>query len=148
MKRILIALAVALPFAAAAAPGSMATGAGSDPATCSIKAHKLSTHKQREQLAKVTEAHARKAAMDSASGMTLENGKLAVEDGCLVYSYKVKGEGAMEHREVLVDAGNGNVIKTEDESAKGRLASAKDTVVADAHKVKDKVTGRSPGTDK
>ncbi|HEX4780336.1 MAG TPA: hypothetical protein VH301_06255, partial [Usitatibacter sp.] len=97
MKRIAIALAVALPFAAAAA---------TDPATCSIKAHKLSTQKQREQLAKVSEAYARNSAMEG-SGLTLENGKLAVEDGCLVYSYKVKGEGKMEHGEVLVDAGNG-----------------------------------------
>jgi uncharacterized membrane protein YkoI len=139
MKRIAIALAVALPFAAAAAM---------DPATCSIKAHKLSTHKQREQMAKVTEADARKAAMDSASGMNFEKGKLAVEDGCLVYSYKVKGEGKMEHGEVLVDAGNGNVIRTEDESFKGRMNSAKNTVVEDSHKLKDKVTGREPGTDK
>jgi uncharacterized membrane protein YkoI len=139
MKRILIALAVALPFAAAAA---------SDNASCSIKAHKLSTQKQKEQLAKVQEADARKAAMASASGMTLENGKLEVEDGCLVYSYKVKSEGKMEHKEILVDAGNGNVVKGEDESMKGRYNSAKNTVVDDAHKVKDKITGREPGTDK
>ena len=139
MKRIVIALAVALPFAAAAATGN---------SSCSIKAHKLSTHKQREQMAKVQEADARKAAMADVSGAALENGKLEVEDGCLVYSYKVKGEGRMEHREVLVDAGNGNVIKSEDESAKGRFNSAKNTVVDDAHKVKDKITGREPGTDK
>jgi len=139
MKRIVIALAMALPFAASAAM---------DSASCSIKAHKLSTPSQRQQLATVKEADARKAAMQGASGGSLENGKLTVEDGCLVYSYKVRGEGKMEHREVLVDAGNGNVIKTEDESAKGRLASAKNTVVDDAHKVKDKLTGRAPGTDK
>ncbi|HXF79056.1 MAG TPA: hypothetical protein VN598_09355 [Usitatibacter sp.] len=139
MKRIVIALAVALPFAASAAM---------DSANCSIKAHKLSTQKQREALAKVTEADARKAAMGSSSGLALEGGKLAVEDGCLVYSYKVKGEGAMARKEVLVDAGNANVIKTEDEGVKGRLASAKNTIVDDAHKVKDKVTGREPGTDK
>lgn len=140
MKRIVIALAVALPFAAAAAMDN--------PASCSIKAHKLSTQKQREQLAKVSEADARKAAMEGSSGLALQNGKLAVEDGCLVYSYKVKGEGAMAHKEVLVDAGNGNVIKSEDESVKGRFNSAKNTIVDDAHKVKDKVTGREPGTDK
>lgn len=139
MKRIMIALAVALPFAAAAAM---------DPASCSIKAHKLSTAKQREQMAKVKEADARKAAMADRSGATLEGGKLAVEDGCLVYSYKVKGEGAAEHREVLVDAGNGNVIKTEDESAKGRFNSARNTIVDDSRKVKDKITGRTPGSDK
>ena len=139
MKRIAIALAMALPFAAAAAM---------DPAACSTKAHKLSTQKQRQQLAKVTESDARKAAMGSASGMTLENGKLAVEDGCLGYSYKVKGEGKMEHKEILVDAGNGNVIRTEDESVKGRFNSAKNTIVDDTHKAKDKITGREPGTDK
>ena len=139
MKRILIALAVALPFAAAAA---------TENAACSIKAHKLSTEKQKQQMAKVQEADARKAAMASASGMTLENGKLSVEDGCLVYSYKVKTEGRMEHREILVDAGNGNIIKTEDESVGGRMKSAKNTIVDDAHKVKDKITGREPGTDK
>lgn len=145
MKRILIALAVALPFAA---PAAGMTTAGASNASCSIKAHKLSTPKERQQMAKVKEADARKAAMADASGMTLDNGKLAVEDGCLVYSYKVKGEGRMEHKEVLVDAGNGNVIKTEDESAKGRFDSAKNTIVDDAHKVKDKITGREPGTDK
>ena len=139
MKRIVIALAVALPFAAAAATGS---------SSCSIKAHKFSTQKQREQMAKVQEADARKAAMADASGMALENGKLEVEDGCLVYKYKVKGEGRMEHREILVDAGNGNVVKGEDESVGGRMKSAKNTIVEDAHRVKDKITGREPGTDK
>ena len=139
MKRIMIALAVALPFAAAAATNDSA---------CSIKAHKLSTQSQRAKMAQIQEADARKAAEGSASGMSLSGGKLAVEDGCLVYSYKVAGEGKSEHREILVDAGNGNVIKTEDESMKGRLASAKDTVVSDTHKMKDKVTGREPGTDK
>ena len=140
MKRIAIAIAVALPFAAAAA--------SSDMASCSVKAHKLSTQSQRAKLAKIQESDARKAATDSASGMSLETGKLAVEDGCLVYSYKVKGEGKSEHKEILVDAGNGSVIKSEDESMKGRLASAKNTVVDDTHKVKDKITGREPGTDK
>jgi len=139
MKRILIALAVALPFAAAAA---------SDPAACSIKAHKMSTQSQRAKLAKIQEPDARKAAMGSASGMNLSDGKLAVEDGCLVYSYKVKSEGKSEHKEILVDAGNGTVIKSEDESMKGRFNSAKNTVVDDAHKVKEKVTGHESGTDK
>jgi len=138
MKRILIALAVALPFAAAAA----------DDASCSIKAHKVSTERQKEQMARVKEADARKAAEAGASGLTLENGKLEVEDGCLVYSYKVKTEGKMEHKEILVDAGNGNVIKGDDETVGGRMKSAKNTIVEDAHKVKDKITGRTPGTDK
>jgi uncharacterized membrane protein YkoI len=139
MERIVIALAVALPFAAAAAMNN--------PAGCSIKAHKLSTQKQREQLAKVSEAYARNSAMEG-SGLTLRDGKLAVEDGCLVYSYKVKGDGATARKEILVDAGNGNVIKGEDESVKGRYNSARNTIVDDAHRVKDKITGREPGTDK
>ncbi len=139
MKRIAIAIAAALPFAAAAA---------TDMQSCSIKAHKLSTPSQRSKMATFQEADARKAAMDSASGMNLEKGKLAVEDGCLVYSYKVKGEGKSEHKEILVDAGNGSVIKTEDESLKGRYTSAKNTVVSDAHKVENKITGREPGADK
>jgi uncharacterized membrane protein YkoI len=139
MKRIAIALAVALPFAAAAATTD---------SSCSIKAHKLSTQSQRAKLAKVQEADARKAAEGSASGAMLSDGKLAVEDGCLVYSYKVKGEGKAEHNEILVDAGNGNVIRTENESIRGRMTSAKNTVVDDSHKLKDKITGREPGTDK
>ena len=41
-----------------------------------------------------------------------------------------------------------DVVRGEDESVKGRFNSAKNTVVDDAHKVKDKITGRQPGTDK
>ena len=109
-------------------------------------------------MAKVTDADARKAALDKvgAAGATITKGGIESEDGCLLYSFDVKTPGKKGIDEVIVDAGTGMVLKMDHESvvgetagkAKQKMVSAKDKVVEESKEVKDKVTGRTPGTDK
>ena len=109
-------------------------------------------------MAKVSDADARKAALDKigASGATITKGGIEVEDGCLIYSFDVKTPGKSGIEEVIVDAGTGAVLKVDHEGevgeaagkAKQKLVSAKDKVVEESKELKDKVTGRTPGTDK
>ena len=147
MKRIILAVALAVPFIA---------GAGD--LNCSIKAKKLTAKSELTAMAKISDADARKAAMDkiNASGAMITKGGLEVEDGCLQYSFDVKTPGKSGIDEVIVDAGTGTVLKVDHESkvsevagkTKQKLVSAKDKVVEESKELKDKVTGRTPGTDK
>ncbi len=139
MKRTLIALAVALPFAAGAAD-----------LNCSVKAKKLTSKADMATMAKVKEDAAKKAATDKVgAGSTVEHGGLEVEDGCLVYTYDVKVAGKSGFQEVFVDAGTGAVLKVDKESAaKEKAEMAGDKVKDVAKSTKDKMTGRTPGTDK
>jgi hypothetical protein len=149
MKRILLAIALAVPFVAAAA---------SDDLNCSIKAKKLTSKAELTAMAKVSDADARKAALDKigASGATITKGGIESEDGCLLYSFDVKTPGKKGIDEVIVDAGTGTILKVDHESkvadvagkAKQKMVSAKDKVVEESKELKDKVTGRTPGTDK
>jgi hypothetical protein len=148
MKRIILAVALAVPFVAAA----------SDDLNCSIKAKKLTAKHDLVAMAKISDADARKAALDKvgASGATITKGGIESEDGCLLYSFDVKTPGKKGIDEVIVDAGTGAILKTEHESvvgetagkAKQKLVNAKDAVKAESKEVKDEVTGRTPGTDK
>ena len=134
MKRIIIALAAALPLAAAA-----------DKLDCSVKAKKTSTESQRTAMAKVKEADARKTALGSvnAPGATVAKGELEVEDGCLIYSYDIKVPGKGGAQEVFVDAGNGKVLKSKHETAVQEAAEkAADKTKAAAEKVREKATGK------
>jgi uncharacterized membrane protein YkoI len=147
MKRLILALALAVPLAAAA-----------DDLKCSTKAKKLTSKADMTAMAKVKEADAKKAALDAvkATGATISKGGLEVEDGCLIYSYDVKVPGKSGIEEVIVDAGTGKVLKVEHEGAvseaagkaKQKAVEVKDKVKMEAKEVKDKVTGRTPGTDK
>ncbi len=150
MKQIILAVALAVPFVAAAAI--------SDDLNCSIKAKKITSKSELIAMAKVSDADARKVALDKigASGATITKGGLESEDGCLLYTYDVKTPGKKGIDEVLVDAGTGAVLKVDHESvvgevagkAKQKMVSAKDKVVEESKEAKDKVTGRTPGTDK
>ena len=147
MKRLILAAALAVPFIAVA-----------DDLNCSIKAKKLTSKQEMTSMARITEDVARKAALDSvnAPGATITKGGIEVEDGCLLYSYDVKIAGRSGIEEVTVDAGTGTVLKTEHEGpvgeaagkAKQTLVNAKDKVKEEAKELKDKVTGRTPGSDK
>ena len=134
MKRILIALVAALPLVAAA-----------DKLDCSIKAKKSANESERMAMAKVKEADASKIAIDSVKtpGATAAKGELEVEDGCLIYSYDITVPGKRGAQEVLVDAGNGKVLKTKHESAVQEAAEkAADKAKSAADKVREKTTGK------
>jgi uncharacterized membrane protein YkoI len=141
MKRIILALALAVPLIASA-----------DDLACSVKAKKLTSKKDMMAMAKVSETDAKKTALDSvkASGATISKGGLEVEDGCLIYDFDVKVPGKSGIQEVMVDAGNGKIIKTQHEGvvseaagkAKQVAVEVKDKVKTEAREVKDKVTGK------
>jgi uncharacterized membrane protein YkoI len=131
MKRIAIALLAALPLAAAA-----------DKLDCSIKAKKTDNA---ASLAKVNEPAARKSAIDSVKvkGATVVKGEIEVEDGCVVYTYDLSVPGKSGTQEVVVDAGNGNVLKSKHESAaKEAVEKAADKAKALGEKAKEKATGK------
>jgi hypothetical protein len=143
MKRIVLAIALIVPFAAAAAD-----------LKCSIKAKKTTPRAEYTAMAKVKDEAARKTAVDkvAVAGSTITKGGLEVEDGCLVYSYDVKVPGKSGVQEVIIDAGTGAVLKVEHESAakeaaekagtkvKETAVKAKDKVKEEAKEVKEKVT--------
>jgi len=139
MKRLILALALAVPLVAAAA----------DDLNCSIKAKKLTSKKDMTAMAKVSDADARKTALDSAGkGASVVKGGLEVEDGCLIYDYDVKVAGKSGIEEITIDAGTGKVLKTQHEGAvaagaakvEQKAVQVKDKVKEEAKEVKDKVT--------
>jgi len=138
MKRLMIAVLVALPFAASAATGDLK-------GTCSMKADKLTKKTELEKMAKVKPDEAKSIAMKSAAGGSIVKGGIETEDGCLVYSYHVKtGSGQTE---VFVDAGNGAVLKKEPEGAvRAAVEKPVDKTKEIAGKTKEKVTGE-PSTN-
>ena len=141
MKRLIIAVALALPFAVYAAPP--ASSAFKD---CSMKLpmkDKVTKKSELQKTAKVTEAEAKKIALSTAgTGYTIGKGGIEMEDGCLVYSYHVMAPDKKTGTEVFVDAGNGNILKMEKE---GKLRTALEKPVDKtkeaAAKAKEKVTG-------
>jgi len=139
MKRIILAVMVALPLAASAADGSFKD--------CSMKADKLAKKADLEKMAKVKPDEAKKIAMGNAPGASITKGGIETEDGCLVYSYHVKDASGKGQTEVFVDAGNGMVLKKEHEGAL-RTAAEKpvDKTKELAGKTKEKVTG-TPSTN-
>ena len=138
MKRMILAILVAAPFAASAANGTFKD-------TCSTKAAKTTKKSELLATAKVKEAEAKKIAMDAAGGGKIAKGGIETEDGCLVYSYHVKT--ASGQTEVFVDAGNGKVLGQEPE---GKLRAAAEKPVDKAKEVagrtKETVTGK-PSTN-
>jgi ribosome-associated translation inhibitor RaiA len=141
MKRLIIAVALALPFAVyAAPPGSSAFK------DCSMKMSKTDKVSKKQDLlakAKVKEDEAKKVALSAGpAGATIAKGGIEMEDGCLVYSYHVRAADKKTQTEVFVDAGNGNILKTEHE---GKLRTAVEKPIDKtkevAAKAKEKVTG-------
>jgi hypothetical protein len=138
MRSLVIAVALAFPFAVSAAPP--ASDAFKD---CSMKASKMTPKKDLLKTATVKEAEAKRIALDSAGpGSKIVKGGIETEDGCLVYSYHVKDPAKKGQTEVFVDAGNGKILKQEMEGSM-RAAAEKpvDKTKEVAATVKEKVTG-------
>jgi hypothetical protein len=108
-----------------------------------MKASKTTPKKELLKTATVKEAKAKKIALGTAGpGSKIVKGGIETEDGCLVYSYHVKDPAKSGQTEVFVDAGNGKVLKQEQESAT-RAAAEKpvDKTKEVAATTKEKVTG-------
>ena len=140
MKRLMMAVLVALPFAASAATGTFKD-------KCSMKADKLTKKSELQKMAKISPDEAKKIAMGNAPGASIVKGGIETEDGCLIYSYHVKNAGDKGQTEVFVDAGNGMVLGKEQEGAV-RAAAEKpvDKTKELAGKTKEAVTGK-PSTN-
>ena len=138
MRSLVIAVAMAFPFAVNAAPP--ASSAFKD---CSTKASKMTPKKDLLATAPIKEAEAKRIALESAGpGSKIVKGGIETEDGCLVYSYHVKDPAKKGQTEVFVDAGNGKILKQEMEGSM-RAAAEKpvDKTKEVAATVKEKVTG-------
>ena len=136
MKRILIAALLAAPLASLAATGDLK-------GTCSMKADKTAKKADLLKMATVKEADAKKIAMDEVKGTKITKGGIETEDGCLVYSYHVAHANDRGQTEVLVDAGNGKVLKAEKEGALRRAAEKPvDLGKQAAGATKEAVTGK------
>jgi uncharacterized membrane protein YkoI len=138
MKKFLIAALLAAPLAVSAA------GEFKD---CTTKASKLTPKTDLAKIAKVSPDEAKKIAMGDVAGASIVKGGLETENGCLIYSYHVKDPAKSGQTEVFIDAGNGKVLKQENEG-KLRAAVEKpvDLVKEGAGNVKEKVTGK-PSTN-
>jgi len=132
MKRLILAVLVALPLAASA------NGAFKD---CSMKAHKTTKKADLEQMAKVKPEEAKRIALGDNPGASIVKGGIETEEDCLVYSYHVKDASGKGQTEVIVDAGNGMVLQREHE---GKLRTAMEKPVDKtkelAGKAKEKMT--------
>jgi uncharacterized membrane protein YkoI len=140
MKRLLMAVLVAIPFAASAASGDLA-------AKCSTKADKTAKKADLQALAKIKPDEAKSIALKSAGGGSIAKGGIETEDGCLIYSYHVKNASGKGQTEVFVDAGNGAVLGSEGEGAvRTAMEKPVDKTKELAGKAKEKVTGE-PSTN-
>jgi hypothetical protein len=94
--------------------------------SCSIHPPRGTSHTGLAPLAKIPKEEAQNKAMSAVdSASSAEEGKLEVERGCLVYSFDVKSPKTSGAQEVLVDAGNGNILSQKHE---GRLKEAAERV--------------------
>jgi hypothetical protein len=93
--------------------------ARSEDLRCTIRPPKTAAKKDLAGMARIPEADAKRAALAAlaaAQKTTVEESELEVEHGCLVYSFDIRVAGEKGIREVLVDAGDGKVLKTEHET--------------------------------
>lgn len=140
MKRTLLAILVAAPFAVSAATGDFK-------GKCSMTASKVAKKADLEKMAKVKHAEAKKIAMDSAGGGKVVKGGIETEDGCLVYSFHVQNTAGKGQTEVFVDAGDGKILKSEKEGAlRAALEKPVDKTKELAGAAKEAVTG-TPSTN-
>jgi uncharacterized membrane protein YkoI len=140
MKSMLLALLVSAPFAVSAATGTFKD-------QCSMKADKTAKKSDLIALAKVKPEEAKKIALDAAGGNKIVKGGIETEDGCLIYSYHVKGEKSKGQTEVFVDAGNGKVLGQEKEGQmRAALEKPVDKTKELAGRAKEEVTGK-PSTN-
>jgi uncharacterized membrane protein YkoI len=138
MKRMILAVLVALPLAASA------NGAFKD---CSMKASKMTKKADLQAMATIKPEEAKAIVLKEHAGGTITKGGIETEEGCLVYSYHVKDANGKGQTEVFVDAGNGMVLAKDHEGAM-RTAAEKpiDKTKEIAGKTKEKVSGE-PSTN-
>ena len=108
-----------------------------------MKAAKITPKAELLKTATVKEAEAKRIALSTAgTGAKIVKGGIETEDGCLVYSYHVSDPAKSGQTEVFVDAGNGNVLKQEQEGAMRSAAERPlDKVKTGAARAKEKITG-------
>jgi hypothetical protein len=138
MKRLIIAAALAVPFAvSAAAPSAYFKD-------CSMKAAKTAKKTDLLAMAKIKEDEAKKIALGTAgTGAKIAKGGIETENGCLVYSYHVRDPAVKGQTEVFIDAGDGKILKTEKEGAlRTALEKPVDKTKEIAAKTKEAVTGK------
>ncbi len=138
MKPLILAAALAVPFALHAAPP--ASSAFKD---CSTKASKMTPKADLLKTAPVKEAEAKRIALSTGgAGSKIVKGGIETEDGCLVYSSHVKDPAKSGQTEVFVDAGNGAVLKQEQEGAtRAAMEKPVDKTKEVAAKVKQNASG-------
>lgn len=102
VRKLLFPLLVALPFASSAAPA----------VHCSIPASQPLATAEMETMAKVSKKDAETIAIANLARKPLGQGigKLAVDKGCLVWSFEFKRDKKGTLVQVLVDAGNGQYL--------------------------------------
>jgi hypothetical protein len=108
-----------------------------------MKASKMTPKKELLKTATVKQGEAKKIALGTAgTGSKIVKGGIETEDGCLVYSYHVKDPAKSGQTEVFVDAGNGKVLKQEQEGAtRAAVEKPVDKTKEVAATAKEKVTG-------
>ena len=95
------------------------TTAAAHPVACSIHPAKGTSDQALAKLATVSKDTAQAAAMASVKNSataTVASAELEAENGCLIWSFDVKQQGAAGIQEVTVDAGNGKVLSSTHES--------------------------------
>ena len=141
MKGIILAVLVSAPLAVSAATGTFKD-------KCSTKASKTTKKSELLSQAKIQPAEAQKIALDHAKATKVVKGGIETEDGCLIYSFHVKGDGSDKGQtEVFVDAGDGKVLGSEKEGAvRAAMEKPVDKTKELAGKTKEAVTG-TPSTN-
>lgn len=135
MKRIILAVLVALPLAASA------NAAFKD---CSLKAGHMVKKADLAKMAKITPDDAKSIALKDRNGATITKGGIETEEGCVVYSYHVKDTAGKGQTEVIVDAGNGTVLERAHEGAvRTALEKPVDKTKELAGEAKEKLTDKS-----
>lgn len=95
---------------------------------CSIHPPTGASKAELAKLSKVTEAEAKVAALKaigSPKEAVVQSSELEVENGCLVWSFDIKVANKKGVEEVMVDAGNGQIISKTHESPKKENAEKK-----------------------
>ena len=103
---------------------------------CSVRPDKAVRDAQLATLAKVSVDQARKTALRlvHAPNSSTATGELEVESGCLVYSFDIKIPQKPGVEEVMIDAGNGQVLSHRHETAAQEAAEQAKDRLAPKHK--------------
>lgn len=97
----------------------------SSSATAQAAKPKHETKAELQKEAKITEAAAKKTALEQVPGGKVKSGELEREGGKLLYSFDIKSKGKSGIDEVQIDAITGAVLSNKHESAAEEKAEAK-----------------------